>query len=188
MSRLGISVAPFGYAPRDQLTDFLRERHAETIGHSGRTFLDHLQGTEKLLREWGMPAYVCDAGLFHSVYGTNIFTLQSVSFDERDVVELLIGKKAEWLAYLFCVAKRPQAFFAAFDDNWIANRHAYHGHMVTNEEIQELIAIEVANHIEQDMGAELVAKVWDRGLYNHALTKKAMDDMRRFMHKHGINR
>lgn len=185
MNSLGIAVAPFGYDPFE---DTLKGFHTDTTSHTGRTLLDHLKGTRKLLESWEMPQHVCIAGLFHSIYGTNIFTTPSASFTDRDLLQGLIGKQAEWLAYLFCVAKRPQAFFDAFNDNSIHNRFGYHSHMVTNVEIHELIAIEVANHMEQDMGAALVAKVWDRSHYNTLLTKKAMDDMRRFMHKHGITR
>lgn len=181
----GIAVVPFGYDPYE---DLLKQFHTDTTSHTGRTLFDHLKGTRDLLKKWEMPEHVQVAGLFHSIYGTNIFTVKSASFEDRDLLKALIGTKAEWLAYLFCVAQRPQAFFDAFEDNYIHHRETYYGHMVTSVEIHELIAIEVANHIEQDMGAELVAKVWDRGSFNTLLTGKAMDDMRRFMYKHGITR
>jgi hypothetical protein len=180
-----IAVVAHDYDPYE---DCLKQFHTDTTSHTGRTLFEHLKGTRDLLKKWGMPEHVQVAGLFHSIYGTNIFTTPSASFTDRDLLQALIGTKAEWLAYLFCVAKRPKAFFDAFEDNSIHNRFGFHSHMVTNVEIHELIAIEIANHMEQDMGAELVAKVWDRSMYNTLLTKTAMDDMRRFMYKHGITR
>jgi hypothetical protein len=182
---IGIAVAPFGYDPHE---DILKRYHADTTGHSGRTFLEHLKGTRRLLQEWEMPEYVCTAGLFHSIYGTNIFTVASAPLEDREVLQTLIGAKAEWLAYLFCVANRPNAFLSVGETGRLMNRHTYQEIPITNQERLELIAIEVANHIEQDMGAQLIAHIWDKPQHNVLLTKKAMDDMRRFMHRHGINR
>ena len=59
---------------------------------------------------------------------------------------------------------------------------------ITEEERCDLIAIEVANHIEQNMGAELIATIWDRPKHTTLLTTKAMSAMRVFMFKHGIQR
>lgn len=52
---------------------FLRHHGADAMGHSHQTLLAHLCGTYALLHAWGQPAHVCDAGLFHSVYGTEVY-------------------------------------------------------------------------------------------------------------------
>jgi hypothetical protein len=186
MNHLGISIEPFGYDPYE---DTLKQFHTDTTGHSGRTLIEHLKGTRKLLEDWGMPQHVCIAGLFHSIYGTNIFTTQSASFDDRDLLKGLIGEQAEWLAYLFCVTERPNAFFSFTHElGLLVNRHTQERLLVRNLDRLELIVIEAANHIEQDMGAELIAHIWERSQHNCLMTRKAMDDMRRFMYKHGITR
>src|SRR5450830_1702137 len=92
-----------------QYIEFLKSVHADSHSHTGRTFLGHLQGTFELLRSWGCAEHVCSAGLFHSIYGSNAFKTQCVSFDERDRIRHLIGPEAERLAYLFCVTARPAA-------------------------------------------------------------------------------
>jgi hypothetical protein len=76
--------------------------------HSGRTLLEHLIGTYKILDEGFAPLYVCDAGLFHSVYGTAYFKPKTISLDNRDIVKDIIGEEAENLAFMFCVIPSPR--------------------------------------------------------------------------------
>ena len=40
---------------------------------SGCLFLEHLSGVQAVLQSWNEPEYVCNTGLFHSVYGTELF-------------------------------------------------------------------------------------------------------------------
>jgi hypothetical protein len=179
----GIAVVPFGYDPYE---DCLKQFHTDTTEHSGRTFLEHLKGTRDLLKEWDMPEHVQVAGLFHSIYGTNIFQVQSASFDDREFLKAMIGERAERLAYLFCVADRPTAFFEALNTNRIRNRHSQEVISVTSIEMLDLITIEAANHIEQNMGAHLIAKIWSTPSLNAFMSVKALNHCRRFMYEHGI--
>lgn len=86
---------------------FLRRTNA--VPHLGKTLLAHLRGTRDILASWGMPQYLCDAGLYHSIYGTNIFQYKAHPFSERETIVKLIGDKAEQLVYHFCRADRPDA-------------------------------------------------------------------------------
>lgn len=45
---------------------------------SGCLFLEHLSGVQGVLQSWNEPEYVCNTGLFHSVYGTELFQVLSV--------------------------------------------------------------------------------------------------------------
>ena len=47
---------------------------------------------------------MCDAGLFHSIYGTEGFQGFTLPFDRRDDIRALIGDRAERLVWVFCVA------------------------------------------------------------------------------------
>lgn len=40
---------------------------------AGCTFLEHLSGVADVLATWGEPESVSLAGLFHSIYGTELF-------------------------------------------------------------------------------------------------------------------
>src|SRR3954462_15069341 len=79
-------------------------RAASEMGHPGGVLLDHLLGTRRLLASWGERPALCDAGLFHSVYGTEYFTPEHAA--ERDAVIAVIGAEAERVAWLWCANKR----------------------------------------------------------------------------------
>ena len=88
----------------------LKELSTDESPHSGRTLLDHLSGTRDLLVEWANPEHICLGGLFHSIYGTAYYKVQSASLDRRGDVAAVIGERAEALAFLFCVTDRTGFF------------------------------------------------------------------------------
>jgi hypothetical protein len=98
------------YAPA--LLAFLRDLGADRVRHSQRTLLDHLVGTAVLLERWGADDDVCKAGLFHSIYGTEYFHRQVVSFDDRLKIRERVGERAERLAYIFCRFDRRSIYSA----------------------------------------------------------------------------
>lgn len=67
-------------------------------------FLSHLVGTRRVLVGWGERPAMCDAGLFHSAYGTEYFPV------DRDVdrteVQAVIGAEAEAIAHAWCTIRR----------------------------------------------------------------------------------
>jgi hypothetical protein len=131
--------------------ELLLRYHADVTPHSGRHLIDHLRGVYRLLEAWGNRAETCRAGLFHSIYGTNIFEVKSASFDDRATIREGIGEAAERLAYLFCVTDRPVAFLQAAAERKYVLADIVHQEeiAVTPEELSALIEIEVANFVEQ---------------------------------------
>jgi hypothetical protein len=90
---------------------FLQSRSAGQVAHIAKTLFEHLQGTYELLREWGSPAWVCDAGLCHAVYGTDglAATLLDVR-TERPTLAGVIGADAEALVYLYASCDRSHLY------------------------------------------------------------------------------
>ena len=86
--------------------DFLKQLGSDKVKHKNQSLLEHLIGVRDILEKWGVPEYVQDGGLFHSVYGTTYFKPQLTI--DRDAVRYLIGKKAEELAYWFCFLDSPR--------------------------------------------------------------------------------
>lgn len=96
-------------ATRDGLEariEFLRAVGTESMQHSDRGLLSHLVETRGLLERWGARPALCDAGLFHSVYGTEVYKLTTIPVSMRGRVQEVIGPEAEAVAWLFCVMKR----------------------------------------------------------------------------------
>ncbi len=93
---------------------FLLEHDAIGASHSDRSLLDHLSGTRSLLEAWDAPQEVCDAGLFHAVYGTESYSKSLLPPRLRSEVRAVIGDAAEFLAYAFGAMKK-QSFYANLD-------------------------------------------------------------------------
>src|SRR5262245_29872954 len=83
-----------------KLTDFLVGLGVEKIEHSDKSFLAHLIGVHRLLESQGFSEDVCRGGMFHSIYGTEMFQGFKLPLDRRPEVRALIGERAERLAYL----------------------------------------------------------------------------------------
>jgi hypothetical protein len=144
----------------EKIESFLRAQTAD-VRHSGRTLFEHLKGTHDLLQRRDAADYVCLAGLFHSIYGTNIFRHQAVPVSERHHVTELIGPKAELLAYIFCSCNRPRALLEA-----VKRGPPYHvvnwrdGEIILLSEagMIDLLEIEAAN-LEDQGGGQLLPDV-----------------------------
>jgi hypothetical protein len=130
--------------------EYLVSLNTNKTQHSGRTLYEHLCNVEDILRICRMPEHVALAGLYHSIYGTNFFKIQTT--DDREAIRAVIGDRAEHLAWLFCNAARPFCwftgrFFVLQDGNSIE---------VDDQTIFELQMIEGANLLEQQHGADLI--------------------------------
>jgi hypothetical protein len=89
-----------------QLTDFLRELGTEQVGHTEKSYLAHNIGVYNFMKARGCTEELCRAGLFHSIYGTELFQRFSLPLDRRPDVRALIGERAERLAYVNCAMDR----------------------------------------------------------------------------------
>jgi hypothetical protein len=92
------------------LTDFLLAMGVEKVAHSNKTYLAHLVAVYRLMQSQGCTEEVCQAGMFHSIYGTELFQGFKLPLERRGDVQALIGERAERLAYINCAMDR-----ASFD-------------------------------------------------------------------------
>jgi len=94
--------------PRNQqLHAAMRATVPAALEHTGSAgFDDHLLGVQAVLRGWGQDVPLGDAGLFHSIYGTEGFAGFALPFTERASIRTLVGARAERLAWIFCVLDR----------------------------------------------------------------------------------
>ena len=83
-----------------ELHDALIEMGGDKLAHNRvQSLYDHLVNVSLLLKKEGNEEYVCVAGLFHSVYGTQYW--KHVLTADREKIRELIGDKAERLVWLF---------------------------------------------------------------------------------------
>ena len=98
------------------LWNYVENSIPAVMEHTGCTAFDeHLKGVQAVLRYWGSPTYLTNAGLFHSIYGTEGFQGFSLPLSERKVIQALIGEKAETICFHFCMIDR-----STFDDTVFA--------------------------------------------------------------------
>jgi hypothetical protein len=167
--------------------DLLQELRTDKSSHSGRTLWEHLKGTYALLESWENPNYVCIGGLFHSIYGTQYYKVQSANLEDRKRIADIISPQAEELAYLFCSTERAGLFTEADQPRPVLVDATTQTLVSVNiATLGALIEIEVANCMEQIKPDTVSAKridrmrlMLDRG--KEHLSVKAQDELTRFL-------
>ena len=86
---------------------FLKRLTGKRRHHGDVTFYQHLFNVYSILKDQSLPDEICDAGLFHSIYGTEYYQFQN-SAVTREVVRGFIGEYAEELVYIFCGFKKDR--------------------------------------------------------------------------------
>ena len=129
---------------------FLRKANTEDMPHSDRGLLDHLLGTRQLLVEWEARPALCDAGLFHSVYGTESYELKAIPLTMRNEVQQLIGDEAESLAWLFCMIRRETLYQNLGREGEFRVQHRLTDEWLplTKIQFQDLLTLALANSLE----------------------------------------
>jgi hypothetical protein len=100
----------------EALWKYVEEQVPAVLDHTGDSAFDeHLKGVQSVLRYWGSPSHLTNAGLFHSIYGTEGFQGFSLPLSERAAIQTLIGEKAERLSFWFCMVDRSTLDKTVFD-------------------------------------------------------------------------
>ena len=134
------------------MVDFLRGLEIEDVPHSGQKgFLAHLVAVHRDLESWGCNRDVCRAGLFHSIYGTELFRRWSLPLDRRADVRAVIGERAEWLAYVNCMMDRStyDALLESEGPFRICNRESGEIMELSREDYDDLVRLHLCDWLEQ---------------------------------------
>ena len=135
-----------------QLTDFLVSLGTDKVPHTNEVFLAHLIGVYRDLESWGCDDALCQAGMFHSIYGTERFQKFSLSLGRRSEVRDLIGPRSERLAYVNCVMDRASFDRAALGDGdsyRIVHRVTHEEILLPRDEFDDLCRIHLCDWLEQ---------------------------------------
>lgn len=98
------SLEPDGEEQFHKAMTYIRRKEFNEFAHARDVFSEHLIGTYSILSAWGQPKEITRVGLFHTVYGGDLFIFYYFNpNDDPDREELrnIIGTKAEQLTYLF---------------------------------------------------------------------------------------
>lgn len=132
-----------------KLKDYLLNHSVDSAEHSGASLWDHLVGVHRILQVVGSDDYVCNAGLFHSVYGTQSFKTVSVDKAKRSEVQALIGTQAQSLVWAFCSLPRPVLLESSLKQQSFDWADKLEGIANAKQFTKDLIRIECANLLEQ---------------------------------------
>src|SRR5215217_8781655 len=153
-----------------KLEDFLISIGAASYPHGhGRTLYDHLKGTRDILRGWSQPLWIETAGLFHSIYSTDVYRRQVLDISERERLQALIGNKAEHLVYLFHKLPRQRFFDRLFKLSSIPTEGLVVPVETSGElielvldpsEVFGLVVVHMANEAEQACLADGKPGIW----------------------------
>jgi len=82
-------------------------------------FINHCIDVYEILKRENESEEVCNAGLYHSIYGTSYFnvTIQTIEND-RDLIRNEIGEYAEKLVYEMCSLKDREVDIVKGNFNW----------------------------------------------------------------------
>jgi hypothetical protein len=134
------------------MIEFLRGLGTEDVPHSGeKGFLAHLIGVFRDLESWGADRDVCRAGLFHSIYGTELFRRFSLPLERRDEVRALIGERAELLAFANCMMDRASFDALLESAGPYRLRHRETGETIelSRDDYDDLVRLHLCDWLEQ---------------------------------------
>mgnify|MGYP000462866218 FL=1 len=129
--------------------------------------IDHLVGTQALLKKWNASPILQDAGLYHAAYGTAGFSKNLVSLEQRDMISGIIGKKAEEIVYLYCSCDReyfwPQ--FSHIDNPVFRNRFTDQQYQLSQRQLLDFCELTAANELEIANNSQEFLKEHGQELY-----------------------
>jgi hypothetical protein len=94
---------------------------------------------------------VCRAGLFHSIYGTELFRRWSLPLERREEVRALIGERAERIVFANCMMDRA-SFDALLESEGpfrIRNRETGETLELSREDFDDLVRVHLCDWLEQ---------------------------------------
>lgn len=134
------------------LLDFLRELGIEKVAHTQKTYLGHLVNVYRLMKDRGCTEELCQAGLFHSIYGTERFQNFKLPLDRRAEVRALIGDYPERLAFWNCAMDRgtfDQALQESGPSYRVRDRITGEEWTLTSQELDDLARVHLFDWLEQ---------------------------------------
>jgi len=140
--------------------DYFESVGANTVGHTDKTYTAHAFGVAHDLGKWGADEDLCKAGIFHSIYGTELFQGFTLPLEKRRELQGLIGERAEYLSYLNCAMHREtfdESVFLEQGPYPFVDRYTNVRLMLNDRDFNDLVVLQLCDWLEQ-VGR---SKSWD---------------------------
>jgi len=141
-------AAPGVDTQRERIQQLLELVGADKIKHKNGRLLNHLLRVYDTLKQNGHSDVRAGAGGLHSIFGTNIFTRQTLQADQRQLVINAIGEEATELVELFRDIRRPACLKAALASG-IVEFNDGSTRTIDQNQLNSICAIEAANLADQ---------------------------------------
>ena len=137
-------------SPDVDLLPKLETLGAGALRHVNGPLLSHLKGTRDLLRKWGNPEALCNAGLYHAVYGTAGFEPALLDVKDRGAGAALLGEDAERIVYVFAACDREYFYKQLLKPEEPAYRDRFTGaiYRLNPEAFRDICELTLANELE----------------------------------------
>ncbi|MGY8824122.1 MAG: DUF6817 domain-containing protein [Candidatus Latescibacterota bacterium] len=135
-----------------ELTDFFKEVGAADVSHTNKSYLAHCIGVHNDMKKWDCDEEMCRAGLYHSIYGTELFQDFALPVARRGEVRALIGERAEYLVYVNCAMVRDSfdSLFAQREAPYvIGDRLTGQDIEMTQRDFDDLVLMHLCDWLEQ---------------------------------------
>jgi hypothetical protein len=139
---------------RNKKFSALKDLGVGEFAHLNGDLESHLLGTYELLLEWGNPEHVCDAGLYHAVYGTQPLKKLGIPHKEyspsdRPGIREIIGEESEQLVYLYGACDRDYLYpQIGLPGTLYRDRFTGEKSELPHETLADLLEITMANELE----------------------------------------
>jgi len=150
--KLGQETAGETMVTFKELTEFFQQVGAADVDHSTKSYLAHAISVYNDLKKWGCDEDLARVGLFHSIYGTELFQGFTLPLERRGEIRELIGERAERIAWMNCAIDR-----AHFDREVLKSsgpykiRDRFSGQEldVSDEDFHDLCVVHMCDWLEQ---------------------------------------
>jgi len=121
------------------------------INHTDARLIDHLVGTYEIVKRWGCSEHLCAAALCHSIYGTESFSKNPATLENRKYLKETIGEKAERLTYLFGAHVKESLWTNPVESPTfrIQDRFENGEIEISKDDFGDLVTLTLANWLEQ---------------------------------------
>ena len=135
---------------RSHVVSFLTACGAGLEPHRRGAILEHLEGTEGVLRSWNAREPLVLAGLCHAVYGTDGLIDPLVPLDERHRLAEVVGDEAEQIVYFYASCDRAFVYpqFGTGETIRYRDRFTQRELEPREEELRDFVELTWANAVD----------------------------------------